>query len=246
MSVDRSEKAMTASAESGELIPAFPARAQRPFQGWLLRPPGVYRPQADTCLLAGAVRDAGIPSGARVLDLCTGTGALAVTAASEGAGSVTAVDVSRRALLATWINATARRLPVRVCRGGLPAGAAGGPYDVVIANPPYVPSPTPAVRSSRAWDAGADGRTFLDPLCERAPVLLAPGGFLLHVHSAVSDVDKSLTRLRAGGLAASVVARARVPFGPVMRERIGFLEAAGMIERGQRLEDLVVIRADRR
>jgi release factor glutamine methyltransferase len=67
---------------------------------WLLRPPGVYRPQADTWLLAQALHDATIPYGARVLDLCTGTGALAVTAARAGAAHVTAVDISRRAAMA--------------------------------------------------------------------------------------------------------------------------------------------------
>jgi release factor glutamine methyltransferase len=65
------------------------------------------------------------------------------------------------------------------------------------------------------------------------------------VHSVLSDVDKSLRQLRDGGLAAEVVSRSTIPFGPVMWSRTEFLEQAGLIERGQRNEELVVIRADR-
>ena len=47
---------------------------------WVVRLPRVYRPQADTRLLATALADAVLPRGGRVLDLCTGSGTLAVTA----------------------------------------------------------------------------------------------------------------------------------------------------------------------
>jgi release factor glutamine methyltransferase len=213
----------------------------------LLRLPGVYRPQADTALLTSAAVAAPIPPGARVLDVCTGSGALAVAAARLGAAEVTAVDVSRRAVLSTWINAWGRGLPVRARCAALDDLAGGGPYDVVLANPPYVPCPstaTPAGRR-RAWDAGPDGRAVLDPFCAAAPGLLSGEGFLLLVQSHVSDVERSLDLLRAGGLRAVVVSRRRVPFGPVMRTRAAYLEGAGLVRRGQRHEDLVVIRADR-
>jgi release factor glutamine methyltransferase len=226
----------------------------------LLRFPGVYRPQADTALLAAAAAAAPIPLGARVLDVCTGSGALAVTAARLGAGEVTAVDVSRRAVMCVRLNAWARGLPVRARRGSLagllaapPWAALGddpadGPYDVVLANPPYVPCPSTAAPTGRerAWDAGPDGRAVLDPFCVAAPGLLSAAGFVLLVHSHVSDVERSLFLLRQGGLQTAVAARRRVPFGPVMWTRAAYLEDAGLVRRGQRHEDLVVIRASRR
>lgn len=212
---------------------------------WLFRPPGVYRPQGDTWLLRKALAAAAMPRGARVLDLCTGTGALAVAAAEHGAGAVTAVDVSRRAVCAAWVNGRIRRLPVAARRGGLPAAVRSGPFDVVLANPPYVPSPVAAAGATRAWNAGPDGRAVLDPLCAAAPELLTRPGFLLMVQSAVADVDASLTALRDGGLKAFVVARARVPFGPVMTERLAYLRSSGLLEVGEEDEELVVIRADR-
>jgi release factor glutamine methyltransferase len=56
----------------------------------LLRIPGVYAPQDDTWLLADALAEHPPYARTRVLDICTGTGALALRAAELGAGSVTA------------------------------------------------------------------------------------------------------------------------------------------------------------
>ncbi|MEE1738688.1 HemK2/MTQ2 family protein methyltransferase [Streptomyces sp. BE147] len=216
---------------------------------WLLRPPGVYRPQADTWLLAQTLRDAGIPFGARVLDMCTGTGALAIAAAGVGAGHITAVDISRRAALTTRFNTRVRRIPVRVERRDALTLPARRQFDVILANPPYVPSPRqelPRSGPARAWDAARDGRALLDPLCANAPGMLADGGMLLIVHSDVCGVETTVELLRGGGLKAAVVARRTVPFGPVMRRRIALLEDRGVIRAGQREEELVVIRGDRR
>ncbi|QLY28765.1 hypothetical protein [Nocardia huaxiensis] len=65
------------------------------------------------------------------------------------------------------------------------------------------------------------------------------------VHSALCGTDRTLHRLRDSGLEAAVVARALIPFGPVLRRRAGWLTARGLIDPGQRDEELVVIRADR-
>ncbi|MEU0459709.1 methyltransferase, partial [Streptomyces sp. NPDC006129] len=66
--------------------------------------PGVYAPQEDTELLAGALSDEPLPPGAEVLDVGTGTGALALEAARRGF-RVTAVDVSWSAVWAARLNA---------------------------------------------------------------------------------------------------------------------------------------------
>jgi release factor glutamine methyltransferase len=212
---------------------------------WLLRPPGVYRPQGDTDLLARAQADAGIPPGGTVLDIGCGTGALSVHAARLAPRAMTAVDVSRRAVWATRVNTAVRGLDVRVLRGD--ALDVDESFDVVLANPPYVPgiAGLPSRGRRRAWDADIDGRAVLDRLCAAAPRLLAPGGVLLLVQSALSDVDATVHALRSGGLKAAVVARAVEPFGPVMRARAKLLRARGLLTAGQRTEELAVIRGDR-
>lgn len=213
----------------------------------LFRAPGVYQPQPDTWLLARAMGEAALPDGRRVLDACTGTGALAIEAARAGAHAVTGVDMSRAALLSAWINSRVRGIELELLRGDVRTVVRDRTFDVVLANPPYVPSArhAPGSRAARAWDAGQHGRDLLNPLCRMLPALLAPGGVALIVHSAVCGPHISLTQLRDGGLKAAVVARSVVPFGPVMRKRAAWLESAGLIEPGQRDEELVVIRADR-
>src|SRR3569833_638513 len=212
---------------------------------WLFRPPGVYRPQEDTWLLAETLRTATtLRLGARVLDVGTGTGALAEPAARVGAGQVIAVDVSLLALLAARINAWVRRLPVRVRRSDLCAAVAGESFDVILANPPYI-CVDDTRPSARAWSGGPNGRAALDRLCHSAPPLLAPGGMLLVVQSALSGVPDTLEGLRSAGLKTSVIARRRAEFGPVLRARATQLEGRGLIGPSQRYEELVVIRADR-
>ncbi|HZG04052.1 MAG TPA: HemK2/MTQ2 family protein methyltransferase [Streptomyces sp.] len=218
----------------------------------LLRPPGVYAPQADTWLLRRALQDAALAPGARVLDLCTGTGVLAMAALRMGAAEAVALDASPRAVLAARCNAWLHRLPLTVRRGDLAEAVAeagdGRRFDVVLANPPYVPSPDrelPRRGAAMCWDGGPDGRAVLDRLCAGAPALLAPGGTLLLVHSELCDTDRTLDLLYGEGLEPSVVARSTIPFGPVLRGRAAWLEARGLIAPGQCTEELVVIRADR-
>ncbi|MGH3898291.1 MAG: HemK2/MTQ2 family protein methyltransferase [Pseudonocardiaceae bacterium] len=214
----------------------------------LLRPPGVYRADGDTRLLTHVLREGGYAVGCRVLDIGTGAGALALAAARAGAATVTAVDLSLRSVIATWINSRLHRAPVTVHRGDLFAPVAGQQFDLIVANPPYVPAATgvlPRHRISRCWDAGPDGRAVLDRICTEGPALLNPNGMLLLVHSAVCDEDVTVSRLTDADLDVEVLTRATVPFGPVMRARVAMLEARGLVEPGQRDEELVVIGARR-
>jgi release factor glutamine methyltransferase len=211
----------------------------------LFRPPGVYRPQGDTRLLAEALRTARV--GAKVLDVGTGTGVLALAAARGGAAQVIAVDSCARAVFTARVNAWLRRLPVRVVHSDLFEAVTGEIFDVIVANPPYVCSEDlpRSGRSAHVWDGGFDGRAVLDRLCSAAPPLLAPGGMLLLVQSALCGVQATVERLRSQRLRVAVVARRQEPFGPVMRARAAHLERCGLIGPDQRYEDLVVIRAER-
>jgi len=212
--------------------------------------PGVYAPQDDTALLAGVLSDEPLAPDALVLDVGTGSGALALVAARRGA-RVTAVDVSRRAVYAARLNAWRAGLRIRALRGNLFTPVAGETFDLVLANPPYVPTPhghqEPRGRA-RAWDAGHDGRLVLDRICGQAPKLLRPGGVLLLVHSVLSGPERTLEQLRAAGLTPEVADRRWVAFGPVLRERRAWLRERGLLaddpDMGEK-EELVVIRAVR-
>ncbi|MFF5252742.1 HemK2/MTQ2 family protein methyltransferase [Streptomyces leeuwenhoekii] len=208
--------------------------------------PGVYAPQEDTELLAGVLCDEPLPPGAAVLDVGTGSGALALRAARLGA-RVTAVDVSRRAVYAARLNARRAGLPVRVRRGNLFEPVRGESFDLILANPPYVPAPDGGARprgAARAWDAGPDGRLILDRICREGPALLRPGGVLLIVQSALSDPGRTVGLLREAGLKAAVIRRRRISLGPVLRGRERWLRQRGLLSPEENKEELVVVRAE--
>ncbi|WP_320778338.1 HemK2/MTQ2 family protein methyltransferase [Streptomyces sp. CRN 30] len=209
--------------------------------------PGVYAPQDDTSLLTDALAEEPLAPGARVLDVGTGSGALALAAARRGA-RVTAVDVSRRAVATARLNALLAGVRVRAVRGNLFAPVRDDRFDLILANPPYVPAPPADGEprgAARAWDAGGDGRLVLDRICRDAPPLLRPGGVLLMVHSVLSDARRTVTALRAAGLEAAVTEHRWVAFGPVLRARQPWLRDRGLLSADDDKEELVVIRAER-
>lgn len=209
---------------------------------------GVYAPQHDSLLLCEALDQFDLVMGKRVLDICTGSGILAIEAALKGAREVLAYDISPDAVACAARNAERAGVRVDARVGTLADARRAGPFDVVISNPPYVPSDTPlkGTGPNRAWDAGADGRAVLDELCDLAPELVTPGGSMLIVHSEFSDPPQTISRLQRAGFDAWEVASQVVAFGPVMLDYAERLEAAGLLEPGRRTEELVVIRVDRR
>jgi release factor glutamine methyltransferase len=123
-----------------------------------------------------------------ILDVGTGSGALACTLAAElPRASVSGTDCSTDALEVA--DGNARRLGVaRRCRlyaGDLAAPVAGRRFDAVVANLPYVPTEeidaSPALRCEprSALDGGADGLDAYRRFVPAAPALLKPGGLLL-------------------------------------------------------------------
>lgn len=213
----------------------------------LVRLPGVFAPISDTRLLSDCMRRELHP-GAAVADVCTGSGVLAVAAALSGAARVTAVDVSRRAVLTTRLNARLNGVAVRAVRGDLFEPLANEELDLIVSNPPYVPAETDAISPrgrARAWDAGRDGRALLDRICDGAWRHLRPGGTLLLVHSDVCGTEQTLERLAGHGMKADVMAFETGSFGPLLRERAELLERDGRLAPGVREEEVVVVRARR-
>lgn len=214
----------------------------------------VYQPQEDSRLLVDVMHQTALIPGRRVLDLCTGSGFVAIAAAEMGCAAITAFDICPHAVRCSRENAALSGLDVDIREGSWIDAVDCAPFDVVVANPPYVPAPprddSDQIRSgagpSWAWNAGGDGRLVLDPLCESAPKLLCDGGSLLLVHSAIAGAQQSLDRLKWAGMDAEIVASKWIPFGPVMTARAEWLEETGRIPRGRREEELVVIRADKR
>lgn len=215
--------------------------------------PGVYAPQDDSRLLVEALQKTNVAPGHHVLDLCTGSGVVAVAAAQLGALSVTAFDICPRAVQCSRSNAESAGVQVKVRVGSMADALADGRFDVVVSNPPYLPAApypdsvpiTAQAGPAHAWNAGGDGRLVLDPLCAAASDLLADGGTMLVVQSEFSGVEQSLAALRSSGLDAEILIWQLIPFGPVLSARAQWLESLGRLPVGRREELLVVIRADK-
>lgn len=149
--------------------------------------PGVFVPRPETELLAQWATGTG---GRLAVDLCSGSGALALAIAHGlPEAKVYAVESAPPALRWLRRNAAARAAagdtPVRVVAGDAtdPAVLAqlDGTVDLVVCNPPYVPSGVavpPEVRRdpAEAVFAGADGLAVITPAIARAGSLLRPGG----------------------------------------------------------------------
>jgi release factor glutamine methyltransferase len=153
--------------------------------------PGVFIPRPETELLVDAVllalRRIAAPV---VVDLCSGSGALAVAIAHEVSGAqVIAVERSPAAL--EWLRRNAVGAAIEIIDGdvtdpGLLADRAGT-ADVVVSNPPYVPStvtvqPEVAADPAEAVFAGPDGLAIIPSVVEQAARLLRPGGMLAFEH----------------------------------------------------------------
>jgi release factor glutamine methyltransferase len=188
-------------------------------------------------MLADVMRRERPPRDADVLELGTGSGAVGVAAAQSGARSVTVVDVSRRALVTATINARLNGVRVTPRRGDLFAPVAGRQFDLVVSNPPYLPSDDiPRHGASRAWEGGADGRALLERICADVAEHLRPGGTVLLVHSSVNDVSRTLDALEQAGLDADIVHRETGPLGPLLKAKRPDLDEEEIyVVRGRRL-----------
>lgn len=143
-------------------------------------------PRFDTeALCEEALRHIG--DGTRVLDLCTGTGCLAISIKKLRPGAdVTAADISEDALSLARENALALGAQVRFLRGDLFSPVRNEAFHVIVSNPPYIPEGLMGALQAEvekepplALFAGPDGLAFYRRIIQDAPGRLTDGGYLL-------------------------------------------------------------------
>lgn len=147
--------------------------------------PGVFPPKEDTVLLA---KNVPIISGMKVLDIGTGTGALAVWAAQQGAASVVAVDVIEAAVNNAKRNVERLRVGDRVdVREGdvFSTVAPSESFDVILANLPGRNKPAVDEISVAQWDTGFRAHRALFKGARRH---LRPGGAIYMVKANYPDL----------------------------------------------------------
>lgn len=147
--------------------------------------PGVLIPRFDTeTLCEQVIRQA--PTGARVLDLCTGSGALAVAVKKHRPDTeVTASDLSPDALSIARENALLNQVDITFLQGDLFAAVGDSRFDCILSNPPYIPDGEKEslqkevlFEPEMALFGGEDGLDFYRRIIREAPAHLYPRGTL--------------------------------------------------------------------
>ena len=152
----------------------------------------VPRPETETLVAAALEQLSDRDGEASVLDVGTGSGAVALAIASERTKArITATDVSDAALEIARTNAEELGMAdrIRLLSGALFEPVAGERFDLVVSNPPYVPesqrpelAPELAHEPPEALFAGPDGLELLRALITGLGGVLAPGGAVALEH----------------------------------------------------------------
>jgi release factor glutamine methyltransferase len=186
-------QALFARRRTGE--PLAYMLGEREFWGLAFKVnPAVLIPRPETELLVELALERLPPhAAARVLDLGTGSGAVAIALAHERPGiELTAVDVSADALAVARANASRHGVHVEFALGdwfAALAGRTGIRFDLILGNPPYIAAADPHLargdlphEPAQALVAGPEGLDALRNIVSQAGAHLAPGGWLLLEH----------------------------------------------------------------
>lgn len=168
--------------------------------------PDTLIPRPDTETLVEQALACALPGNARVLDVGTGSGAIALALAHERPGwSVAASEASREALAVAEANAASLGLSVSLRLGADLEPFAGEQWDLIVSNPPYIPADDPHLlrgdlryEPRMALAAGPDGLGVIRPLIAGAMAHLKPGGWLMLEHG-YDQADAVAELLAAAG-----------------------------------------------
>lgn len=166
-------------------------RGEQEFFGLSLRVDArvlVPRPDTETLVEWALSLSATLPAAARVADLGTGSGAIALALLSrQPLWQVTATDASADALAVAQDNARRLALPLRLIQGAWFEPLEGECFDLLVSNPPYIAEGDPHLPALRhepgsALTSGPDGLDDIRQLVAQSRLHLAPGGWLLLEH----------------------------------------------------------------
>ena len=144
----------------------------------------VLSPRMDTeILVEQVIKNCTVKT--RVLDIGTGSGAIAVTVAKETGAKVTAVDISEKALEVAKHNAKLNGVNVVFKKSNIFSSISKlNKFDVIVSNPPYIPTADIGGLDEEvkrfdpilALDGGRTGLEFYEKIIEEAPKFLKPSG----------------------------------------------------------------------
>ncbi|MSP97578.1 MAG: peptide chain release factor N(5)-glutamine methyltransferase [Betaproteobacteria bacterium] len=178
----------------------------RAFHGLTLRvTPDVLIPRPETEMLVEFALER-LPAGGAMLDLGTGSGAIALAVKLlRPDAHVTAVDRSQAALAVARANADHQRLDIAFVQGSWFEPLGGRRFEVIVSNPPYVAEEDRHLSQGDvrfeprcALVGGRDGLEAIRSICTAAPAHLLPGGWLCVEHGQGQDPAVRLLFAQSG------------------------------------------------
>lgn len=168
----------------------------------------IYQPAEDSHLLASVAAEE-ISTDERVLEVGTGSGYVAEHIAEETGASVVATDLNPHACRA------ARDRGVEAFRADLVSPISDDAVDVVLFNPPYLP--TEEAEEWNDWmevalSGGETGREVIDPFLDVVGRVLAPGGYVLLLVSSLTGVEEVVETAAESGFSAVALHDESYPF----------------------------------
>jgi release factor glutamine methyltransferase len=173
------------------------------------KPEEGYAPSDDSWLLAHAIEDEDV-RGKKCVDMGCGSGIQTAALLLGGAQSVRSIDLNPSAITVTkkMIDTYFPHAQTECTLGNLFEGVKGK-FDVIVFNPPYVPS------EELKWmevDGGEEGREVIDRFLSQFPKHLGEKGVCLLLVSSLNGIEDIQTRLRTRHFQTRVVASLKLSF----------------------------------
>jgi len=207
--------------------------------------PHVYPPQSDTFLL---LEHLDIKKNESVLELGVGCGLIALCLAKK-AKEIIGIDVNPYAIKNARHNAFINGIDnVHFINGNLYEPVCDMQFDLIYANPPYVPTPPDWIEIDiieTAWNAGCDGRKILDSILAGTNEHLRVNGRIVLVQSSLADIPKTIENLESNGFETRILAEKKEKLGTISMGRLKWLKKLGVLFDNLYYERLAVIEARR-
>ncbi len=174
-----------------------------------------YAPREDSWLLAKCIPP--VP-GKKCMDMGCGSGIQTAALLLKGAKSVTCVDKNPNALNTTgkMVEKYFPEATIHYIESALFEHVKGR-FDVIVFNPPYVPS------DDIKWietDGGKKGREIIDAFLEQLPHHLNPGGECLLLQTSLNGITTTQNKLQTLGLSGEICNRKKISFEELVVWRI--------------------------
>ncbi|MDR3292377.1 MAG: methyltransferase [Methanobrevibacter sp.] len=178
--------------------------------------PKVYEPSDDSYLLSENLI---IEKDDEVLDIGTGSGIIAISA-STLAKSVIATDINYDALKLAEKNIKLNKIEnIRVCFGNLFQPVKNKNFDLILFNPPYLPTDKNDILEDNlnyAFDGGIDGMKVINSFLNQVKNHLKCGGRVQMIHSSLSKIQETINKLEDLGFVVEITASERFFFEEIV------------------------------